>query len=302
MKYCNSVQRHLLCLLVAVVTVLSSSPAWCQNLNSLFKEAASGGRFAMPTHKELAEARLLFELLLAGEKDTKAFCELLESLHMEMVPVQHEGRGLTVIREKTDRKRGRGFYVYNADAAGPACLMAPHSFTDILTGRIALKLAGMGGFTLTAFNTMKRYGVDGDVKLDQDMAHLRGTYFTALSHAIAALTNSPRVIQLHGYGQEYRSTPEGREADIIVSSGQRLLLAVAKQVSDCLSADNLYITRTYPDEVGELGGTTNVTGRILRKAGQKGFIHMELSRPVRTRLNRELETLQRFNRCLTDRQ
>lgn len=301
MKYCNSVQRHLLCFLIAVATVFSSSPAWSQNLHALFKEAASGGRFAMPTHKELAEAQLLFELLLAGKKDTKAFCELLESLHMEMVPVQHEGIRLTVIRENPDRKRGRGLYVYNADAADSACLMAPHSFTDVLTGRIALKLVGMGGFTLTAFNTMKRYGADGDIKLDQDMAHLTGTYFTALSHAIAKLTDSPRVIQLHGYGQEFRSTPEGREADIVVSSGQRLLLAAAKQVSDCLSADNSYITRTYPDEVGELGGTTNVTGRIMRKAGQKGFIHVELSRPVRNRLNRELETLQRFNRCLTDR-
>ncbi len=160
-KYCNSVQRHLLCFLIAVATVFSSSPAWSQNLHALFKEAASGGRFAMPTHRELAEAQLLFESLLAGKKDTKAFCELLESLHMEMVPVQHEGIRLTVIRENPDRKRGRGLYVYNADAADSACLMAPHSFTDVLTGRIALKLVGMGGFTLTAFNTMKRYGADG---------------------------------------------------------------------------------------------------------------------------------------------
>jgi len=256
----------------------------------------------MPTHGELAEAQLLFELLLAGKKDTKAFKELLESLHMEMVPLAHKRGKLTIIREQEDRKTGRGLYIYCDAATAPVYLMAPHSFTDILTGRIALKLAKLGGFSLTALNTEKRTRLDGDIKLNQDMAHLTRTYFTSLSHAIVKQTDSPRVVQLHGYGQGHRKTPEGRETEIIVSSGQRVLLPAARTVSDCLSNDISFITRTYPDGVDELGGTTNVTGRIMRKARQDGFIHVELSRTVRTRLNKDSETLQRFNRCFTGRQ
>ncbi|RWU04643.1 MULTISPECIES: hypothetical protein [unclassified Pseudodesulfovibrio] len=302
MKLYNKISTFSLGLLLFVGALFHCSPSWGQSLQTIFKEAASGGRFAMPTHGELAEAQLLFELLLAGKKNTKAFEALLDSLHMEMVPLEHEGDTLTVIREAKDRKTGRGLYVHCDAAPASAYLMAPHSFTDIHTGRIALKLVELGGFSLTAFNTEKRSRVDGNVKLNQDMAHLTGTYFTALSHAIAKQTGSPRVVQLHGYEQGHQKTPEAREAEIIISSGQRPLLPVVKKISDSLSNTTPFLTRTYPDHVDELGGTTNITGRIMRKARQEGFIHVELSRPVRTRLNNDPETLHKFNQCITGRQ
>lgn len=301
MRYCNRVHRLFLCCLLVSVVTLTVSPARGQSLYGLFKDAACCGRFVMPSHDELAEARLMFELLLAGKKDTKAFARLLGSLGMEMIAVTGRNASLAVIREKEERKTGRGFYIINEQTDAPRYLMTPHAFTDIHTGRIAIKLAELGGFTLVALNTEKRYVTENGVKFNQDLARLSGTYFTALSRAMAKLTTHPEIVQLHGYGQAKRKTAEGRETDVIVSSGQRILRPAARRLADCLLDAIPCMVRAYPDEVSELGGTTNVTGKIVRKAGQDGFIHVELSKPLRNRLYKDSKLLQEFNRCLTDR-
>lgn len=298
MKLCSMIHVVSLHFVFVFCMTCSISSARGQSLEPFFREAASDGEFVMPSQRELAEAQRLFELLLAGQKDTAAFADALESLHMEMLPVRLGGNELTIIREKSDRKTGRGFYIHCSAASAPVYLMAPHSFTDVLTGRIALKLAEQGGFLLTALNTGKRYVFEKEVRLNRDLAHLNGTYFTALSQAIAGQTDSPRVVQLHGFARRNRTTSEGRKADIIVSSGQLDLLPAAKRVADRLADDMQFSTCTYPDGVGELGARTNVTGRVLRDAGQGGFIHVELSRPARIRLDRDEKVLRLFNGCL----
>lgn len=301
MKSYNRFHRSFLCFMLALAITLAGSPVRAQSLYEMFKEASNGGRFVMPTHGELAEAQLMFELLLTGKKDTKAFAELLDSLHLETVNVANKISSLTIVREKEGWKTGRGFYIVNELTDRPRYLMIPHAYTDIHTGRIAIKLTKLGGFAITALNTEKRYVTENGITLNQDLAHLTGTYFTALSRAMAKLTTRPEILQLHGFSQTNRNSEEARQADVIVSSGQRVLRSAARQMADCLIEGIPYITRTYPDDVKELGGVTNITGKILRKAGHKGFIHVELSRPLRDKLNKDSKLLQEFNKCLIGR-
>ncbi len=53
----------------------------------------------------------------------------------------------------------------------------------------------------------------------------------------------------------------------------------------------------FPTTVDELGGTTNVQDKILRAAGHDGFVHLELSRPLRRRLRDDGSALL-LERCL----
>lgn len=278
--------------------LLGAVPAWGQSLRSLFREAAQGGEFAMPTAGELAEARLMFDLLLKGKLETAAFKELLDSLGMEQLPVTEVGTDFVVLREKEGRKTGRGFYIYTNGATAHRYLLVPHAFTDVKTGHIALKLVDMGCFSLVALNTRKRYEVRDNLKIDQDLAHLTGTYFSVLSHALAALADEPRVVQIHGYSKGNRETEAGMDADVIVSSGRRSLQPYASAVAECLSRNDDYNVMVYPDQVYELGGTTNVTARIMRKAGNKSFLHIEMSRPFRDMLSKDEKFLKVFNECV----
>ncbi|HHJ13557.1 MAG TPA: hypothetical protein ENJ79_04160 [Gammaproteobacteria bacterium] len=187
-------------------------------------------------------------------------------------------RACRLLSERPDRREGRGLYLFCPRASAPVVLQLPHSFKDVHTGRIGLALAAQGQFRAVAWNTVPR---------DQaDFAHLEQTPFNALARAVGARPDLHKLIQLHGFARGKRH-PDARAAHIILSNGTPhpglSLLRLADNLRQTLAVD----TRVYPRDVQELGATTNRQGRALRRAGHRGFVHIELSAELRKRLRHD---------------
>jgi hypothetical protein len=176
--------------------------------------------------------------------------------------------------------------------------MVPHGMKDYKTGRIGLRLFQEGGFSAGAWNTAPRYRKGGGARTDWDLAHLEDTFFTAFTRAFARARPAGRLIQVHGFAAEKRDTEAGASADLIVSPGGHALPPGFLALARCLEGSLALAVRVYPLEVRELGGTTNVSGRILRSLGHDGFVHLELAYPVRKRLLRDAPLRRDLIRCL----
>ena len=194
--------------------------------------------------------------------------------------------------------RGRGFYLFRGPASTGGLLMAPHRYADADTGRIGLAMAREGDFSVTAWNTTHRYEAgSGDPRGISDFAHRPDSPFTALTRSFARVFPDRAVIQIHGYANGHRKGRVGRSSDVIVSAGG-LRPDWLPILGRCLDAAGMGTVLTYPDQVSELGGTTNVSGRILRSMGLSSFVHLEMNREVRTRLLDEGELRKDFITCL----
>lgn len=105
------------------------------------------------------------------------------------------------------------------------------------------------------------------------------------------------VIQIHGYANGRRKAEAGKSSSVIVSAGG-LRPDWLAPLGRCLESGGMGPVLTYPDQVSELGGTTNVSGRILRTMGLSSFVHVEMNREVRTRLLEEAGLRKGFITCL----
>lgn len=261
-------------------------------LTRILAQASSGGHYIPPAGAELDAARGLFaELLRAPEQTPRADPRSL-GLSVAATP-----RGFVVLHERAEDKRGRGLLALRPPPAAPLMLQMPHSFKDELTREIGLRLFVEGGAAAALWNTVPRqYARDG-VEIDADMAHLTGTYFQAASEAWAELHPRSFVLQLHGFEQKKRRSEAGRAADAVLSSGGVPTPEVLR-LARCLRQSLAPALRVYPTEIRELGGTTNSIGQALRARGYAGFVHLELSRPLRERLARDVDARARLLECL----
>jgi hypothetical protein len=106
------------------------------------------------------------------------------------------------------------------------------------------------------------------------------------------------VVQLHGFAPANRTTCAGREAALILSAGHRYPGCRLRRLAACLAGSLPGVVRLYPDQVRELGGTTNRIGELLRQAGFSNFIHMEMSPMLRLRLLESAGLREDFLDCL----
>ena len=210
-----------------------------------------------------------------------------------------DGTTCHVVHETVERREGRGFYLFCPQADNHSALQAPHAFKDLHTGRIALALAHTARFRVVAWNTVPRYSEDAQGRHSADLAHLRESYFTALTRALAADSTVDHVIQLHGFSRQKRKG-NGKDAHIIVSNGtrrpDRTVFDLANRLRTALDVD----TRVFPHDIRELGALTNRQGKILREAGRNSFIHIELSTETRKRLRNDNDSYRAFANSLPD--
>lgn len=203
--------------------------------------------------------------------------------------------GLLALQEQ--HNRGRGLYLFRhptaAVRATPLFLQAPHQFSDRTTGDIAMALFELGSFSGAAWNSLHRR-----TTTSSDLAHIDHSPFSAHGHAIAQLYPQALLLQLHGFSQQKRSSPAGNSADLIISSAAARPDPRAVALTRCLSSGSVGEVRLYPRDVKELGGTTNVTAQELQRIGFSGFIHLEMSAPLRQRLLTEPATLRYLASCL----
>ncbi len=157
---------------------------------------------------------------------------------------------------------------------GQVLVQVPHRFSDLHTEEMANRWLKQGLSFALAVNTRHRRG--------EDLAAEPNSLFTAFARAFALSFPRGRVVQLHGFDPERRHSAAGRDALLIVSAGSRWPTPEVVSLKQCLSRTMAGVA-LYPEEVSELGGTRNATGRHLRALGHGGFIHLEASRQLRER-------------------
>ena len=221
-----------------------------------------------------------------------------KELGFETMRVTDDGVTWRVLREAGGHCRGQGLYLFRESATPELMLQIPHGYHDLHTDDIALRLAGTAVRAL-AFNSVpRRYSRHGE-KRDADLAQRADSFFVALTQAFADTFANGRIVQLHGFSREKRSTPAGAGAAVIVSAGTHWPSAETTAIAACLQAQVDAPVRLYPRDVQELGGTRNLQGRMLRGQGHGGFVHVELSRAMRERLQSEDTLSARFGQCLS---
>ncbi|AZQ69201.1 hypothetical protein EF888_19930 [Silicimonas algicola] len=256
-------------------------------------------RNAMPAQPVLLygspdRAQAVAASLLRGLPTSNLVHEL-NALGLALLP---RNGGRTLLREPGKEGVGLGSYLLVPGGA-PVLLQAPHSDTDLDTGRILDFLLVEGNFASGAWNSVPRaFEADGG-RVNADLTRAPVSFFNSFGLAFAEVHPEGLVVQIHGHAREKRRSAEGRSASVIVSSGTHEPSAQARAVANCLAATMPEETvRLFPEEVCELGATINTNGRALRAAGFSGFVHLELSRELRWKLVAEAGLRARLAACL----
>ncbi len=310
-----------LCLCLALALALAAASASCGgparvctmplasgpscSWQDLVESSQCGGddgsvAYRSSTPDEQAGERALFAALLAAAPaDVPQLAPRAAAIGLRLVPCGDTA----VVVEQDGARRGRGAYVVSL-APGPAALLVqiPHSFSDRYTLPLGRELFTAARARAIAFSTLHRRGAAGYGDSDRrvparghaDVAHDADSTFQ--SFTVAWMGARPRglVVQLHGFADRRV------DADVVVSPGTRTPAPPwARGVRDDLA--RLLPGRSvavYPDDVDDLGATTNSQGQAVRAAAGR-FLHVELSFSLRESLRRRSGDRERFIAGLT---
>jgi len=263
-----------------------------EGIDRLLAETATEPRYVPPSSEAVAVAEGLFVRLMHGEWDDaieRGFADLGFDVGRLWVGLER----LTVVREAPGRGEGRGVYLLRDGAARPAvALQAPHRPSDLDTDVLVARLMAEHPFAAAGWNTVHRRAAD--------LAHLERTYFNAFTRAFARVHRRGRVVQFHGFDPDSRESGQGAGAEIVVSAGTRRPTRLHRDVRECLGETLASRVRLFPDEVGELGATTNANAAALRAMGFRRFIHLEMIRAVRRDLIADRQHRRYLAACLLE--
>jgi hypothetical protein len=132
---------------------------------------------------------------------------------------------------------------------------------------------------------------DASAGAPADVAHSAEHGFQVATERIVRVLDHVVVIQLHGFADR------PGQPEIILSSGADHVPAHIAALTAALGSIFERVLR-YPDDIDELGGVTNVQGRLLARYPYAHFVHVELSGATRRRLGRTPALLARFAEAL----
>lgn len=282
---------------LCLALLLGVAPALAQESAALLSQARKGRLYLPPTRAELAQAEELFTRTLAGE-ESASLSAAWQTLGFELLALRERDEDFLVVRERLEEQRGRGFYLLRRGASQGICWQAPHSFRDEETGVLALQLMQEGKAAAASWNTAPRDTLE---QSQSDLAHAEESYLTAFTRALLKVRPQLQVAQLHGFAKSNRTSSDGASADLILSRGENQPDASLTALGACLQQALPLPVRLYPSQVKELGGTTNRIGALLRAGGSEGFLHLELSRAMRTLLKTDSAARRALAACLGDR-
>ncbi len=197
--------------------------------------------------------------------------------------------GIWAVGDSTGTGRGQGIFLVRPGASRPWLLSAPHAAgDDLLTGEIALAWFTRTGAAGGAWAVARRR--------EGDLARETTSAFHAFHLGFAAAHPEGLVVQLHGFAREKRRTEAARRSQAILSSGTSPSPEWLHAVAACMERELGVRVSVYPEEVSELGGTTNAQARELSAAGAR-FLHLEASLELRRRLLDEPETADGVAAC-----
>ena len=285
--------------LVVILLSLGPSCTDAKPMYELLQQAQQERSYRAALPIEITRARTLFERTLKGEESLILKQEWLELGYTLQTVVENKRTFLTLV-EAHNAKFGRGFYLFNLRPQIPLALQAPHSFRDLHTEELAIKLSLQHDVAASAWNTVPRSFRAQGMSVHADMAHLTKSYFRAFSQAFATVYPAGTVLQLHGFSQQKRKTSAGARADVIISSGSKIPSPIVLAAGHCLKQrmvdTEVYI---YPQDVSELGGTKNTVAQSLREVGHTGFVHLELSKQLREDLIKQSKLRHLIIDCLS---
>jgi len=261
-------------------------------LEKLWTQASGNDSFQTPKSEELAQANQLFKASLNNQDAGAAW----SGLAME----SFDNAQVRIIRELPSHRQGRGFFALSLDPnAKHWLLQAPHGDSDLFTGKIAALLFEQGDFKGAQWNTVPRDTAIPNSADTADMAHLSDSYWQAFTQAFAEQWPGGRVVQIHGFNQSARSSKAAADSDMIVSAGHTHPPVWIQQAAQCLKTAFPNRVLLYPFDVKELGGTQNSQNQLLSAMQFQGFLHIELSKPMREALLAKSDVRQRLLDCLS---
>ncbi len=182
-----------------------------------------------------------------------------------------------VLREHPDHQTGRGVYAFRTGVKSRIVLQAPHRFNDLMTGSITTKLFQQQSVSAIALNTIHRNKVD--------LSHTPLHFINAFTSAVIKVQPDVTIFQIHGFTNNGK-TGAAKFAKIIVSDSTKFPGRSARQTAlelkTTFGADH---TRLFPVDIQQLGGTTNRQAEIAHGLGCPNFLHLELNRDFRAKLD-----------------
>lgn len=280
------------CLLVLTfVLAIASSRATVRaheyrDVERLLLQASQGREYVPPSADELGQCEQLFVRTLEGPRDEALQTEW-QTVGWILRQLTIDGQELWAIYEAAPYQRGWGFYLICPERLPGLVVEAPHSFADELTRELALQLFSEGKLAACAWNTVRRDRID--------VAHSSAHPFSAFTQALVQTQPQAYIMQLHGFAQEKRKSRVGATADMIISNGDGYPEPWVRKAAVLMQSHFPYgRVRLYPQEINELGATTNVQAEILRQHDSDRFIHFEMSRPLRNKLTSDVEARRLF--------
>lgn len=277
-------------------------------------DSSRGGNYIQPGREELNKAEELFRRTLQlaqkglplNKEELTGLQKAWLDLNFGLIHLKGGANDLLVLEEEEEHKTGRGFYVFRSGQPKPILLQAPHSFSDLNTGEIALNLFQESQAVAVATNTVSRK--------EADLAHMAESYFQSISTAFAKNYPEGIVIQLHGFSKKKRKSTSASEAEMVISDGSKTPSPWLRQTAKCLkravalafppsgrpgvSESGADLVKLYPYEVRDLGATRNTQAQLLRGLGYDGFIHIEMSAAFRKLMHKDSITRQELLKCL----
>lgn len=261
----------------------------------LLPRLSGNGAFLVPSQAQADRNRVGFAAFLAGERDGQHLPEGLA--------IAPGATAVVALREGDGDCRGRGNYVLHemtGDGAGKGAvaLVAPHRGADLHTGPIAASMFAEHAFAALATNSAPRRA-SAECPGGGDIAREPTHHLSAFSLAFAEQYPGGRIVQLHGFDRARRAEDDAAHgAGAILSNGTDQPDDAVIDAAACLTATTGVDALVYPLETRELGALTNAQGAVLREAGFTGFLHLELSLPLRQRLKDDPALRAALAQCL----
>jgi len=270
----------------------------------LLQEARTAGGnanvYQAPTDAERSALGRAIEAAWKGHEDEARAAAAPAGFEVQRVT---EAPGTLLLREIPPRYRGGGAYLLRLSSSSRLVVQAPHTFFDEGTAPLACEMFARTQAGALFVNTVHRYlkrpppaasvaANENDGSL-ADVAHLRGSFFQTATEAATRSVPSLFVVQLHGFSDRVDGT------NVVLSAGTKRLsndrTSVVAHAIEQLAGGKV---RRFPEDIADLGATTNVQGHVVRRAGGF-FLHVEMSQTLRHGLLADKGRRQSFIDTLT---
>jgi hypothetical protein len=271
-------------------------PVGMEDLHSVLRWTRERNRpYAAPRPDELGRFLTAAQALFKEVREGRCHRSLpfFKEAGFEVSLTSLGGKPAFAVREQPWLRRGGGVYIIRHGAVPrERIVQVPHSFFDVGTMEIGIDLANAAQARALYVSTVHRYQggkpppADGEehAASPADLTHQEATFFQRLTDGALAVLPRLQVIQVHGFGDG--KVPECAQAAVVVSPGTAPAGApeaahVAARLAALFGPDRVLL---YPRDTQKYGAQTNVQSHAVAANRTATFLHLELSRTLRTRL------------------